>query len=469
MLFNSFTFLGFLGIIVPIFFWLPRQYKKAFLLVCSYVFYGVWDWRFCFLLLFSTTLDFFVGQQIFKENTEKYRKRWLLVSLIGNLGVLGFFKYFNFFTDSFVDLLATLGQEVDFVHLNIILPVGISFYTFQTLSYTIDIYRKKLEPTSSFLNFALFVAFFPQLVAGPIERARRLLPQIQELNKPSKLQIREGFILISYGLFQKMLIGDNAGKAVDLVFANPVVFTSPELILGVFLFSIQIYADFAGYSLVAIGVGKWLGVELMTNFRQPFLAKDYTDVWRRWHISLSTWFKEYVYFSLGGNRQNELRTYLNILAVMTISGLWHGANWTFVLWGFLSGVVLVFDKWWKKLGIWQPKSNLVVDFGNILLTFSTFALLMMIFRAENIEQAFYFFKNMFVWDSSDVRIRIGWTAFVCISVSFVADWFQNHYQSDTFLLKIEKPYRYAFLTVVWIEVLLSMATFDAKPYIYFQF
>lgn len=469
MFFNSYTFLLFLAVVIPIFYWMPRDYKKLFLLACSYFFYGAWDWRFCFLLLFSTTLDFFVGQQIFKSEVQSVRKKWLTLSLLGNLGILGFFKYFNFFTESFVDLLAKFGQEADFVHLKIILPVGISFYTFQTLSYTIDIYRKKLEPTGSIQDFALFVAFFPQLVAGPIERARRLLPQIQELYRPTKQQIQEGLVLISYGLFQKMLIGDNAGKAVDLVFNNPIGYTSAELVCGVLLFSIQIYADFAGYSLVAIGTGKLVGVDLMTNFQQPFLARNYTDVWRRWHISLSTWFKEYVYFSLGGNRGSIYKTYLNIIIVMTVSGLWHGASWNFVLWGFLSGVVLVFDKWWKRTEIWQPKPNPILNLGSIILTFSTFALLMMIFRADNLQVVGYFLENIFLWDSSDIRIRIGLTTIVCLVFSFTVDIIHNHYQSNTFLLQIEKPYRYAILSVIWLEILTSMATFKPEPYIYFQF
>lgn len=451
------------------YYWMPRNYKKLFLLISSYVFYGAWDWRFCLLLMFSTTLDFLVGQKIFKAETTSVQKRWLSVSLVGNLGVLLFFKYFNFFAESFTDLLTILGQEADFVHLNIILPVGISFYTFQTLSYTIDIYRKKLEPTRSILDFSLFVAFFPQLVAGPIEQAKRLLPQLMELSRPTKEQYRDGFILISYGLFQKMMIGDSAAKVVDMVFSDPSIYTSPELICAVVLFSIQIYADFAGYSLVAIGTGKLVGVELTTNFNQPFLARNYSDFWRRWHVSLSDWIREYVYFSIGGSRINIRRTYWNILFVMTICGLWHGAGWNYVLWGFLNGIVLSFDKWWKLAKIWQPKPNRILNLGSILLTFSTFTVLMVVFRLRDFEVMGYYLKNIFIWNSSDISIRIGLTTAVCLVFSFGFDLLHNHYQSNTFLLKIEKPYRYAILSVIWLEVLISMATFKPEPYFYFQF
>ena len=469
MLFNSYTFLLFLALVIPMYYWMPRNYKKLFLLISSYVFYGAWDWRFCLLLMFSTTLDFLVGKKIFKAETTSVQKRWLSVSLVGNLGVLLFFKYFNFFAESFTDLLTILGQEADFVHLNIILPVGISFYTFQTLSYTIDIYRKKLEPTRSILDFSLFVAFFPQLVAGPIEQAKRLLPQLMELSRPTKEQYRDGFILISYGLFQKMMIGDSAAKVVDMVFSDPSIYTSPELICAVVLFSIQIYADFAGYSLVAIGTGKLVGVELTTNFNQPFLARNYSDFWRRWHVSLSDWIREYVYFSIGGSRINIRRTYWNILFVMTICGLWHGAGWNYVLWGFLNGIVLSFDKWWKLAKIWQPKPNRILNLGSILLTFSTFTVLMVVFRLRDFEVMGYYLKNIFIWNSSDISIRIGLTTAVCLVFSFGFDLLHNHYQSNTFLLKIEKPYRYAILSVIWLEVLISMATFKPEPYFYFQF
>lgn len=333
MFFNSFIFFIFLAVVLPIFYKLPRRGKVVHLLIASYVFYGYWDWRFCFLLAASTVIDFFVGQQLHKSSIERRRKTLLMVSIVANLSFLAVFKYFNFFVDSIRAGLAPMGMDLDFLHMNIILPVGISFYTFQTMSYTIDIYRRKLEPTRSFLDFALFVSFFPQLVAGPIERARNLLPQIARLGNPSRTQFTEGLVLFVIGMFKKVMIGDTAGRIVDQIFTQPELYTSPELLCGLVLFSIQIYADFSGYSNIARGVAKLLGIDLMINFEQPYLSANITEFWRRWHMSLSSWLRDYLYITLGGSRGSTLRTYRNLMLTMLLGGLWHGASWNFVVWG----------------------------------------------------------------------------------------------------------------------------------------
>ncbi len=331
----------------------PAPARRA-VLVASYVFYGYWDWRFCSLLLISTVVDFFVGRAIARVRRSARRKRLLWVSCVVNLGILGFFKYFNFFVDSVQEVAAGLGLSVDFLHLNIILPVGISFYTFQTMSYTIDIYRRKLEPTHSLVDFALFVAFFPQLVAGPIERARNLLPQIAVMGRPTRTQVADGLVLLTVGYFKKVLIGDACGRIVDHIFGQPDLYRSPELLAGLILFSIQIYADFSGYSDIARGLAKLLGIELMKNFEQPYLSANITEFWRRWHISLSSWLRDYLYISLGGNRRGNARTYLNLMTTMLLGGLWHGAAWTFVVWGGLHGLYLAVHKMLRTLRVAGP-------------------------------------------------------------------------------------------------------------------
>jgi alginate O-acetyltransferase complex protein AlgI len=295
-------------------------------------------------LALSTVVDFFIEKALFKAKEEKNRKWFLVTSILVNLGILGVFKYFGFFIDSFESLGSVMGVQFDYLHLNIILPVGISFYTFQTMSYSIDIYRRKLEPTNNFIDFAVFVSFFPQLVAGPIERAANLLPQISKIPKPTKEQIQQGIVRIVSGLFTKVMIGDTTGRFVDQIFGNPEIYKSVELISALVLFSIQIYADFSGYSSIARGVAKLLGIELMKNFEQPYLSSNITEFWRRWHISLSSWLKDYLYISLGGNRKGMNMTYINLMLTMLLGGLWHGASWNFVIWGGLHGAYLVIHK-----------------------------------------------------------------------------------------------------------------------------
>lgn len=339
MLFNTLQFWGFFAIVGFAYVVLPHRAQNRMLLVASYVFYGAWDWRFLGLILFSTIVDYLVGLRMARETAEPRRKMLLWVSLGVNLGMLAIFKYLGFFVQSFSDMLATIGYQADPFTLSIVLPVGISFYTFQTLSYTIDIYRRDLEPTHDFLDFALFVAFFPQLVAGPIERASNLLPNITAPRILSWDNLRRGAVLCLIGLIKKVVIADGVAPSVDAVYANPDP-TRLDVLLGTWLFAIQIYCDFSGYTDIARGVAKMLGFGLMRNFAQPYFAADPQEFWRRWHISLSSWLRDYLYISLGGNRGGQWFTYRNLMLTMVLGGLWHGAAWNFIAWGFYQGGIL---------------------------------------------------------------------------------------------------------------------------------
>ena len=339
MLFTDLIFWAFFAVVIVLYVLLPHRGQNRMLLVASYIFYGMWDWRFLGLILFSTVVDYAVGLAMGAETDQSRRRRLLWVSVAVNLGMLAIFKYLGFFIDGFAALLAGIGYQADPFMLSIVLPVGISFFTFQTLSYTIDIYRKDLEPTRDFLNFALFVAFFPQLVAGPIERARNLLPNIELPRVLSWDDVRRGAVLCLIGLIKKVVIADGVAGSVNAIYASPDP-SRIDIILATWLFAIQIYCDFSGYTDIARGVAKMLGFKLMRNFAQPYFAADPQEFWRRWHISLSSWLRDYLYISLGGNRGGNAKTYRNLMATMTLGGLWHGAAWNFVAWGVYQGVLL---------------------------------------------------------------------------------------------------------------------------------
>jgi len=346
VLFNSFEFALFLPTVLILYWLLPKTGQNRMLLLASYVFYGYWDWRFLSLIAISTIVDYIAGRKIESLNdaTEpadvKRRKLWLTASICTNLGILGFFKYFNFFIGSFESMLGGMGLDPSGIYLNIILPVGISFYTFQTMSYTIDIYRKQMSATDKFFDFALYVSFFPQLVAGPIERAKVLLPQVLEKRHFDKNQFFEGIHLVILGLFKKVFVADNLAPYVDRVFANPQS-NWLELLFGGWAFAFQVYGDFSGYSDIARGCAKMMGFELMVNFNHPYIATNPKERWQRWHISLSSWLRDYLYFPLGGSRGSALKTLRNLFMTMLLGGLWHGAGWNFVLWGAWEGMLLV--------------------------------------------------------------------------------------------------------------------------------
>ncbi len=477
MLFNSYIFLVFLTVVLPIFYILPNKISKnTFLLASSYFFYGYWDWRFCSLLAISTIVDFYLGKKIYKEQSKPKQKAYLAMSMVVNLGLLGVFKYFNFFVDSFSTMTTAFGYNLDFLHMNIILPVGISFYTFQTMSYSIDIYRKRIKPTNSFIDFALFVSFFPQLVAGPIERASNLLPQLSNKLKPNRDQVQKGIVLIVTGLFKKVMIGDTTGRYVDQLFGNPDLYTSAEMLAALLLFSIQIYADFSGYSNIARGVSKLLGVELMKNFEQPYLSRNITEFWRRWHISLSSWLKDYLYISLGGNRKGQVRTYVNLFATMLLGGLWHGASWNFVIWGGLHGIYLAIHKKMLKnkriddryhyggfVSLLKASMNCVIT--NILVLFTW-----LFFRAKTVDDVRLFFHKMIHWESSDLTpifIKITLTFLI---LNFLIDAFEYKLQRHTTILAIPNiGFQYGVLSVLFLTTLLYMFQATPLPFVYFQF
>ena len=395
MLFNSFEFLLFLPGVFAAYWLLDRwtdrpaglRLQNLLVLVASYVFYGWWDARFLGLIAFSTLVDYAVGLQIAKSRKPQ---RWLAVSLIVNLGLLGYFKYANFFIESWVDAWAAAGVTMNASTLQIILPVGISFYTFQTLSYSIDIYRRKLEPTKDLIAFAAFVSFFPQLVAGPIERAAKLLPQIQQRRHFNPAEAIEGFKMIVWGLFKKIVVADTCGQLVDIIFTGEQHMPAPMAITGAILFSFQIYGDFSGYSDIAIGTARLFGIRLMTNFRTPYFSRDIAEFWRRWHISLSTWFRDYLYIPLGGSRGSKWTTVRNTFAIFIVSGFWHGANWTFVIWGLVHALLFL-----PLLLMGRNRKHLNGDgfrasqIPSILLTFATVTGAWIFFRAESLGQAFH--------------------------------------------------------------------------------
>ena len=420
MLFNSLEFLLFLPIVFTLY-WLVNRLATAkgglaiqnlLLLVASYVFYGWWDWRFLSLIAFSTVVDWFVGLRIHHANQHdnpnnpnhrsKHGKRWLWVSLVVNLGLLGYFKYANFFIDSWVNAWASLAIPMHVQSLQLILPVGISFYTFQTLSYSIDIYRRQLKPTTSLLNFAAFVSFFPQLVAGPIERASALLPQIEKRRTFDYNLAVSGLRLILWGMFKKVVVADTCAFYVDDIFANHQDHSGPTLVLGGIYFAFQIYGDFSGYSDIAIGTARLFGIRLMTNFQMPYFSRDIAEFWRRWHISLSTWFRDYLYIPLGGSRNGKWNSVRNTFLIFLISGFWHGANWTFVLWGFIHALLflplLLLGLNRRNTGdimrkSWIPQRSELFGMG-LTFFFVTFAWIF--FRAPNVNVACAYVQGVFL-------------------------------------------------------------------------
>ena len=348
MLFNSLDFALFFGVVYGAYLLLPHRGQNRLLLAASYFFYGCWDWRFLSLIALSTTVDFLASQGIADTDDPRRRRGLLGVSMALNLGILGFFKYFDFFVGSAESMARACGFDVPSLRLGLILPVGISFYTFQSMSYTIDVYRRQLNPTRNFLDYALFVSLFTQLVAGPIERASHLLAQVVQRRQVTWAGIQTGTWLFGWGLFKKVVISDNLAVFVDQVFSGSIDWTAGSVLLAVYAFALQIYCDFSAYSDMARGLGQFMGFDLMINFRNPYFALDPSDFWRRWHISLSSWLRDYLYIPLGGNRAGPRRTYVNLVLTMVLGGLWHGAAWTFIFWGLFHGLLLAVHRWIKE-------------------------------------------------------------------------------------------------------------------------
>jgi len=477
MLFNSAIFFLFLAIVLPVYYALSRRAQNFWLLVASYVFYGYWDWRFLSLLAISTVVDYVCGLKIESAPETRVRKRFLLLSVAANLGILGFFKYFNFFTGSAEALLDAFGLKPSFPLLQIVLPVGISFYTFQTMSYTIDIYRGKMRPTRDFLTFALYVSYFPQLVAGPIERASRLLPQLLAPRRATWPDVGRGVELMVIGYLKKVGIADAIAPLVDARFSNPGVAGGLDLLLTGFMFGAQIYCDFSGYSDIARGVSKLFGVDLMKNFEQPYLSQSITEFWRRWHVSLSSWLRDYLYIALGGNRQGLWQTYRNLMLTMLLGGLWHGAAWTFVVWGGLHGLYLAVHKFWlSKKGLKAPVVGPLLSARGLLKVFATLNLVTLtwiFFRCASFQDAWTYLARVFTWASAEANFA--WTDWITprfgllLALMVAIDAIQNTTGRHTILLRKPWPLRsLAYASLIFITFALGGLD-EQVPFIYFQF
>jgi alginate O-acetyltransferase complex protein AlgI len=445
--------------------WLLRgnSARKRWLLLASYVFYGAWDPRFLLLILASTLVDYVAGARIAASDERTVRRRWLVASLVANLGILGFFKYWNFFVVSGGALLRALGLDVEPRTLAIVLPVGISFFTFQSMSYTIDIHRRRIEPTRGFADFALFVSFFPQLVAGPIVRARELLPQLAARRERGDVALRASLTVFLVGFLKKTFIADHLAVPVDAVFAPSASFDAVSHWLATALYGIQIYCDFSGYSDMAIGTAGLLGYRLVRNFDFPYLSRSIREFWRRWHISLSSWFRDYVYISLGGNRATRARTLRNLVAVFLLCGLWHGAAWTFVAWGAAHGTLLAVER--TRFGDWLAARHRALQSGYVLLTVG-FA--WVLFRAEDLDQARHFLGAMFgvgVGDGAE-RLAAGWIAALA---GFAALHVANAWLRLPRRLANLPPVPFAVVFGALAALALPLVATGHRPFIYFQF
>lgn len=466
MLFNSLEFIIFFLLILGSQFFLKKhRYQKLVLLLGSYYFYAYWDWRFLFLILISTFVDYFTGMALSREDRTKQRRIYLIISLVVNLGLLGFFKYYNFFIDSLEVAMAPLGWNLR--NLSIILPVGISFYTFQTLSYTIDVYRRDLKPCRDFADFALFVAFFPQLVAGPIVRARDFLPQLETPRTLDLNRLYKGFTLFTIGLFKKLLIADNLSIFVDAVFENYSHFAPGTVWIAVASGQIQMYCDFSGYSDMATGIACMLGYDFGRNFNFPFLSSSLIEFWRRWHISLSTWLRDYLYIPLGGNKKGKYRSYLNNMITMLLGGLWHGASWNFVIWGFWNGSGLVLNRLFYKKPVEGQKKPWWKLIAGILVTNLFLLIAFVFFRSADFSTSFSIIRKMLFIDTGG----FAWFhPFALFSISFIM---ATHIIGDRFsgflgLLSYRKRYAFAVLSLMWLLTLLFFPR-GFQPFAYFQF
>ncbi len=479
MLFNSIDFAIFLPIVFVLYWFVFKGLKKqnTLIVAASYIFYGWWDYRFLGLILFSTIVDFFVGRMLGKENLS-HRKLYLGMSLVANLGMLCFFKYYNFFAENFVSVFTLFGLKLKVESLDIILPVGISFYTFQTLSYTIDIYRRKLKPTSDFITFAAFVSFFPQLVAGPIERASNLLPQFESIRNFDYTKARDGMRQILWGLFKKLVIADNCAMFANTIFNNTQYFTGSGPVFAAIFFTFQIYCDFSGYSDIAIGTARLFGFDLKKNFAFPYFSRDIAEFWRRWHISLSTWFRDYLYIPLGGSRGTKWQTLRNIFIIFVVSGFWHGANWTFIVWGALNALYMV-----PLLVMKTHRSNLEIvakgklfptlrELTSMVFTFSLTVFAWIFFRAKDLDHALDFISRIFtdkLFTIQHFETR-GYVTMGLVAVFVIIEWIgrEDEYAIEKIGLNWNRLLRWAFYTLLLLIMGLFIKTVET-PFIYFQF
>lgn len=481
MLFNSISFAIFLPIVFFLYWFMTNKNLKLqnlLLLVASYYFYACWDWRFMFLLMFSTFLDYYTGLKIEESKNQNLRKFWLWLSVGINLGFLGFFKYYNFFAENFAEMLQNFGLQVNPWTLKVILPVGISFYTFHGLSYVLDIYFKRIKAERNFVEYAVFVSFFPLLVAGPIERATHLLPQIKVKREFSYEKAVDGMRQILWGLFKKMVIADNCAVFANQIFANSATASGSELVLGALFFTFQIYGDFSGYSDIALGTARLFGIDLLRNFAFPYFSRDIAEFWRRWHISLSSWFRDYLYIPLGGSKGGNWMRIRNTFAIFLVSGFWHGANWTFIIWGFLNALFIM-----PSIILKTNRNNLEIvamnklipsfrDVFNILLTFSLTVFAWIFFRAESVHHAIEYISGIFnasLFTIPDVKTA-AYATLILIAFFMLIEWIGREHQFalQDFLVKKPRFIRWLFYGFIILLIGLFLQTHET-PFIYFQF
>lgn len=470
MLFDSPAFIVFLIGVVLLYWRLSWRSQNLFLLAASYFFYGWWDWRFLCLMAASTLIDYVIAKKISTLDNRSHRRALLILSLVINFSFLGFFKYFNFFVQSFGAMLSTAGfHNVPISLLKILLPPGISFYTFQEVAYIVDVYKGKLKPADSLIDYALFISLFPHLIAGPIQRPGHLLPQVQRDRTLDWDKFFDGLLLILFGLFQKCVIADNCALIANAAFNhNFGTTTGPVVLLGTYAFAWQIYGDFAGYSNIARGAAQLLGFHFMVNFRQPYLATTLQDFWRRWHISLSTWLRDYLYIPLGGNRQGRWKTYSNMLTTMLIGGLWHGANWTFVVWGGIHGSGLGLERLLGLASNDETRSNKIVIWAKRILIFNLVCLAWVFFRATSIREAFAFLGGLGIWEwRPEYLTALKFLALFSIPM-FLMDLRMESKQEE-YVFQQTSPILRTSLGVAAVIAVAFFAANQANTFIYFQF
>lgn len=482
MLFNSLSFAIFLPIVYLLYWFVVHKKlisQNLLLLFSSYYFYSCWDWRFSFLLLFSTLLDYYSGIKIANSQTQTVKKKWFWLSVSVNLGFLAVFKYYNFFIESLDSSLQLLGLQSNLNTLNVILPVGISFYTFHGLSYVIDIYKNRIEPEKNFIDYALFVSFFPLLVAGPIERATHLLPQLKIKRNFNYNNTIIGLRQILWGLFKKIVIADQCAEYANLIFTNYSDYSGSTLLFGGILFAFQIYGDFSGYSDIALGTAKLFGINLLKNFSYPYFSRDIAEFWRRWHISLSSWFKDYLYIPLGGSKGNLWTKIRNTFIIFIVSGFWHGANWTFIFWGLLNALFIM-----PSILFHTNRNNLEIvakgrlfptykELISILVTFFLTVLAWIFFRAENLTKAFSYLKIMFSTSFFSIPHfpGIGLTPFLMCMILFLVflEWIgrENNFAIENFSSRFNRFSRWNFYLILIILIIYYSGS--EQEFIYFQF
>jgi len=482
MLFNSIDFAVFLPIVFLLYWFVCNKdirHQNFLIVVSSYTFYGWWNWKFLSLIIFSTIVDYSIGLALRTEQKEQKRRLLLWASVIVNLGILGFFKYCNFFIENFTAAFSFFGHHIEASSLNLILPVGISFYTFQTLSYTIDVYRKRLEPTTDFISFSAFVSFFPQLVAGPIERASNLVPQFNQERTFNYGNAVDGLRQILWGLFKKVVIADNCAQFVNIIFQNPELHTGSALLIGAVLFSFQIYGDFSGYSDIAIGTARLFGFNLKKNFAFPYFSRDIAEFWRRWHISLSTWFRDYLYIPLGGSRGSLPFKIRNVFIIFVVSGFWHGASWNFIVWGMLNAVfflpLLVFKRNRSNLDVVAAGRRLpsFTELHQIIATFGLTTIAWIFFRAESIRDALLYLERMFSASLFAIPNFNKKTDFLILSfllVFFIVlEWKgrAKEYAIEHFGVNANKTLVWGFYLILCQLIFLFQG--EQQQFIYFQF